>query len=87
MSLVMSSQSRALGSTAALLGAFQLIISSFATPLSGIMAPLGAAHWAWTPPRQTYRAIARHSLPRVSLWLPMSPLRTLNCAPWMPAWG
>ncbi|MCS5516829.1 hypothetical protein NWF32_23635 [Pseudomonas qingdaonensis] len=29
-----------------MLGAFQLIISSFATPLSGIMAPLGAAHWA-----------------------------------------
>lgn len=46
MSLVMSSQSRALGSTAALLGALQLIISSSATPLSGIMAPLGAAHWA-----------------------------------------
>ncbi|WP_110973082.1 multidrug effflux MFS transporter [Pseudomonas huaxiensis] len=46
MSLVMSSQSRALGSTAALLGAMQLIISSSATPLSGIMAPLGAAHWA-----------------------------------------
>ena len=47
MSLVMASQSRSLGSTAALLGAFQLIISSFATPMSGIMAPLGAAHWAW----------------------------------------
>lgn len=46
MSLVMSSQTRALGSTAALLGALQLIISSSATPLSGIMAPLGAAHWA-----------------------------------------
>lgn len=46
MSMAMASQTRALGSTAALLGAFQLIISSFATPLSGIMAPLGASHWA-----------------------------------------
>ncbi|GGU50798.1 Bcr/CflA family drug resistance efflux transporter [Pseudomonas laurentiana] len=46
MSMAMASQTRALGSTAALLGAFQLIISSFATPLSGIMAPLGPPHWA-----------------------------------------
>ncbi|NBA97128.1 multidrug effflux MFS transporter [Pseudomonas sp. R5(2019)] len=46
MALVMASQTRSLGSTAALLGAFQLMISSSATPLSGIMAPLGTAHWA-----------------------------------------
>ncbi|PWB31447.1 Bcr/CflA family drug resistance efflux transporter [Pseudomonas sp. SDI] len=46
MSLVMASQHRALGSTAALLGALQMTISSFATPLSGIMAPLGTGYWA-----------------------------------------
>lgn len=45
MSLVMSSQERALGSTAALLGAFQLTISSSATPISAIALTHGAIAW------------------------------------------
>lgn len=45
MSLVMSSQERALGSTAALLGAFQLSISSGATPISAIVLGHGAIAW------------------------------------------
>ncbi|SPL69738.1 multidrug effflux MFS transporter [Acinetobacter stercoris] len=45
MALAMASQKTALGSTAALLGAFQLVISSFATPLSGFMAEKGTTHW------------------------------------------
>ncbi|WP_273820640.1 multidrug effflux MFS transporter [Pseudomonas asplenii] len=46
MSLVMSSQGKALGSTAALLGAFQLSISSTATPLAGLVLEFGAMAWA-----------------------------------------
>jgi len=46
MSLVMSSQERALGSTAALLGAFQLTVSSSATPISAIA--LTHVPIAWT---------------------------------------
>lgn len=45
MSLVMSSQERALGSTAALLGAFQLTVSSSATPISAIALTHGAVAW------------------------------------------
>jgi DHA1 family bicyclomycin/chloramphenicol resistance-like MFS transporter len=45
MSLVMASQERALGSTAALLGAFQLSISSSATPISAIVLGHGAIAW------------------------------------------
>lgn len=45
MALAMSSQKTALGSTAALLGALQLMISSFATPLSGYVAEFGTMHW------------------------------------------
>ena len=45
MTLVMSSQTTALGSTAALLGAFQLGISACATPLTGLVSSHGAAAW------------------------------------------
>lgn len=45
MTLVMSSQTTALGSTAALLGAFQLGISAFATPLTGWASSYGAIAW------------------------------------------
>jgi DHA1 family bicyclomycin/chloramphenicol resistance-like MFS transporter len=45
MSLVMSSQERALGSTAALLGAIQLSVSSSATPISAIVLGHGAIAW------------------------------------------
>ena len=45
MSMAMASQQRALGSTAALLGAFQLVISSAATPLAGQLAEKSARHW------------------------------------------
>lgn len=45
ISLVMSSQERALGSTAALLGAFQLSVSSAATPLAGLAVEYGATPW------------------------------------------
>ena len=45
MSLVMSSQEKALGSTAALLGAFQLSISSTATPVAGLMLQYGPEAW------------------------------------------
>ncbi|NIF30341.1 multidrug effflux MFS transporter [Pantoea sp. Tr-811] len=46
MSLVMSSQDTALGSTAALLGAFQLSLSSTATPLAGLIVQQGPVAWA-----------------------------------------
>jgi DHA1 family bicyclomycin/chloramphenicol resistance-like MFS transporter len=46
MSLVMSSQQRALGSTAALLGAFQLSICASATPLSALALTYGPVAWA-----------------------------------------
>jgi MFS transporter, DHA1 family, multidrug resistance protein len=45
MTLVMSSQTTALGSTAALLGAFQLGISACATPLTGLVSGHGATAW------------------------------------------
>lgn len=45
MSMAMSSQQTAIGSTAALLGAFQLVISSAATPLAGYFAEQGAFEW------------------------------------------
>jgi DHA1 family bicyclomycin/chloramphenicol resistance-like MFS transporter len=45
MSMAMASQQRALGSTAALLGAFQLTIASAATPLAGALAQTGAVPW------------------------------------------
>lgn len=45
MALAMSSQKTALGSTAAVLGAMQLMISSFATPLAGYISEVGAMHW------------------------------------------
>lgn len=45
MSMAMGSQHSALGSTAALLGAFQLSISSAATPLAGKVVVLGTTPW------------------------------------------
>ncbi|MEX5270733.1 Bcr/CflA family efflux MFS transporter [Kocuria sabuli] len=45
MALVMGSQDTALGATAALLGAFQLMISSVATPLAGAQAEAGPLPW------------------------------------------
>lgn len=45
MSMAMSSQQTSIGSTAALLGAFQLVISSAATPLAGSLAEQGAVEW------------------------------------------
>ncbi|MEB4616232.1 Bcr/CflA family efflux MFS transporter [Leucobacter sp. M11] len=45
MSLAMASQDTSLGSTAALLGAFQLMISSAATPLAGATVPSGPVPW------------------------------------------
>ncbi|NBF06268.1 Bcr/CflA family efflux MFS transporter [Pseudomonas sp. Fl5BN2] len=45
MSLVMSSQERALGSTAALLGAIQLSVSSSATPISALVVEHGPIAW------------------------------------------
>lgn len=45
MSLAMASQHTSLGSTAALLGAFQLIISSAATPIAGAMIEPGTLPW------------------------------------------
>lgn len=45
MTQVMSSQQRSLGSTAALLGAFQLMLSSLATPLSGALLEHGVVAW------------------------------------------
>ncbi|MDH1659285.1 Bcr/CflA family drug resistance efflux transporter, partial [Pseudomonas mosselii] len=47
MALAMSSQQRDVGSTAALLGALQLVISSSATPSAGHLATLGPLAWAW----------------------------------------
>lgn len=46
MSMAMSSQQNALGSTAALLGGMQLTISSTATPLAGMLVESGALQWA-----------------------------------------
>ncbi|MDR2308615.1 MAG: multidrug effflux MFS transporter [Paucimonas sp.] len=47
MALAMSSQQRDVGSTAALLGALQLVLSSSATPLAGHLATVGPHAWAW----------------------------------------
>ncbi|MBK5007754.1 multidrug effflux MFS transporter [Pseudomonas sp. S32] len=46
MSLVMSSQDKSLGSTAALLGAIQLSVSSSASPLAAMTLQYGPAGWA-----------------------------------------
>jgi DHA1 family bicyclomycin/chloramphenicol resistance-like MFS transporter len=45
MALAMSSQHTSIGTAAALLGAFQLIISLTATPLAGAQAEGGALPW------------------------------------------
>jgi DHA1 family bicyclomycin/chloramphenicol resistance-like MFS transporter len=45
MSMAMGSQHSALGSTAALLGVFQLSISSAATPLADKVVVLGTTPW------------------------------------------
>ncbi|ENO89345.1 multidrug effflux MFS transporter [Thauera linaloolentis] len=45
MSIAMASQERALGATAALLGAGTHILGSLATPLAGALAPVGAHAW------------------------------------------
>lgn len=45
MSMAMASQHSALGSTAALLGAFQLTISAAATPIAGKIVMLGTEQW------------------------------------------
>lgn len=45
MALAMASQQTSLGSTAALLGAFQLMISSAATPIAGAMVESGPLSW------------------------------------------
>lgn len=45
MSLAMSSQQTALGSTAALLGAFHLVFASAATPIAGMFAEQSPLNW------------------------------------------
>ncbi|WP_426076639.1 Bcr/CflA family efflux MFS transporter [Janthinobacterium sp. PSPC3-1] len=45
MAIAMGSQQRALGSTAALLGAIQMTISSLATPVAASLAQLGPLPW------------------------------------------
>lgn len=45
MGLAMSSQSRALGYTAALLGSMKLVFASAATPISGMLAVKGSGPW------------------------------------------
>ena len=45
VSLTMGSQDRAMGFTAALMGCMHLVLSSLATPISGILLPLGAPYW------------------------------------------
>ncbi|GAA1125115.1 hypothetical protein GCM10009670_15740 [Citricoccus alkalitolerans] len=45
MALAMSSRRTALGSTAALLGAFQMVIASMSTPIVGSIVQAGAAPW------------------------------------------
>lgn len=45
MSMAMGSQQRALGSTAALLGAIQMTVASSATPLAAILAQFGPIPW------------------------------------------
>lgn len=45
MSIAMASQTRALGATAALLGAGTHMLGSLATPLAGALAPMGPSNW------------------------------------------
>lgn len=45
VSLSMASQRSALGSTAALMGAMHLVLSSLSTPISGILLPKSAVYW------------------------------------------
>lgn len=47
MAMAMGSQQRALGFTAALLGAIQMTISSLATPLAAMFAEQGVLAWLW----------------------------------------
>ncbi|RMQ46686.1 Bcr/CflA subfamily drug resistance transporter [Pseudomonas cichorii] len=64
MSLVMSSQERALGSTAALLGAFQLSVSSSATPISALVLIHGPVAWTML---LTFSALLACLLTKLSL--------------------
>lgn len=45
VSLTMTSQKTALGFTAALMGALQLMLSSLSTPVSGVLLPLSPTYW------------------------------------------
>ena len=45
VSLTMSSQKTALGFTAALMGAMRLVLSSLATPISGVLLPISPTYW------------------------------------------
>lgn len=45
IALIMSSQKKALGSTAALMGAMHLILSSLATPITGYLLPISLSGW------------------------------------------
>ena len=45
VSLTMGSQDKAMGFTAALMGCLHLVLSSFSTPVSGFLLPLGAEYW------------------------------------------
>lgn len=45
VSLAMSSQETALGSTAALMGALHLVLSSLSTPISGILLRISPSYW------------------------------------------
>ena len=45
VSLTMGSQDKAMGFTAALMGCLHLVLSSMATPVSGVLLPMGAGYW------------------------------------------
>lgn len=45
MSLVMGSQKKALGFTAALMGSLHLMLSSLSTPISGYLLPISETYW------------------------------------------
>lgn len=45
VSLTMDSQKKALGFTAALMGAMHLMLSSLSTPISGFLLPLSTSYW------------------------------------------
>lgn len=45
VALSMASQKKALGSTAALMGAMHLMLSSLSTPVSGLLLPMGMTWW------------------------------------------